>query len=150
MRFVTTLILILAFATFGADDPFTGVWQLNPKKSKLPSAVPRNQIVRIQADMQNVRIFEQGIDAKGEPFKLTISAGFDGKHYGVLGQSFVDTVWFRHLDNHTIIGEARQSGKEIVAGTAVVSKNGNTLTVSFSFTGTKGNEIKAKAVFDKL
>ena len=121
---------------------------MNLQKSKLPLPVPRNEALRIEADTKNLRLVEEGINAKGEPFKLTISAGFDGKHYGVLASPSVDTVWSRRLDNYTIIGNALKSGTEVKAGTALVSKNGKTLTVTLTGT-TKGKEIKARAVFDK-
>jgi hypothetical protein len=149
MRFLKTMIVVVALAAFGADDPFTGLWKLNLEKSKLPLPVPRNETVRIEADTENIRIVQEGVNDKGEPFKLTVSGGFDGKYYGVLDSPSVDTVWFRRLDSHTIFAKAMKSGTEIEAGTAVVAKNGKTVKISISITETNGKEIRAIAVLDK-
>ena len=151
MRCFKMVLLVgpLAVTALTAADPFSGHWKLNVEKSRLPPPVPRSQLVYIEADTLNIRIVEEGIDDKGDLFKLTISGGFDGKHYGVLNSPSLDTVWFRRLDDHTILGEATQSGKEIGTGTAVVSKNRKTLTVSFSLNDARGKEIRAKAVLDK-
>ena len=100
------LVCPLALTALTAADPFSGHWKLNPDKSRLPPPVARGLIVHIEADTKNIRIVEEGIDDKGDLFKLTLSGGFDGKHYGVLNSPSLDTVWFRRLDDHTILGEA--------------------------------------------
>ena len=141
--------MALALAASDAEDPFTGLWKLNFQKSKIPPPVPRSETLRIAADTKTISITLERITDKGEPVKVTVNGGFDAKYYGVLASPFVYTVWFRRLDSHPIIAKALKSGTEIETGTAVVSKNGKTLTVKFSIAQSEGQEIKARAVYDK-
>ena len=149
MRFAKIIILALALAAFGDDDPFTGVLKLNPAKSKLPPTVPKSGTLRIEGDKDNIHLSVEGTTDKGEPFKLSVSCGFDAKYYGVLDSPYVDTVWFRRLNDHSIISRFLKSGAEIESGAAVVSNNGKTLRIDFSVTEARGKATKATAVLDK-
>ena len=149
MRFATSIIFLMAFAASGADDPFTGIWKLNLQKSKISSPVPLNYTIRIEADEKNIRITQEGIGVKGESFRFKVSGGFDRKDYGVLDSPAIDTVRFDRPDSHTIFGRALKSGNEVAAGTAVLSKDGKSIKISFSMTNPGGKEIKATAVLDR-
>ena len=139
----------LALWLFVAGDPFTGFWKLNLSKSKLPPPLPQSQTTRIEANAGGIDIVEEIVSDKGERTTVTVSAKFDGKDYPVNGSPVADSVVYQRIDSHTIRGVARKAGKVVVHETVVVSKDGKTLTGTYSGTDAAGKEIAGIAVFEK-
>ena len=68
MRFLRFELFLVA-ATLSADEnPFLGVWKLNPAKSKSsPMPVPQSMTVKFDADAEKVRRTVTGVDGQGRP-----------------------------------------------------------------------------------
>jgi hypothetical protein len=138
---------VLALPTFGANDPFAGMWKLNVAKSKLQPPAPQSDTVRIEVDGKDLKIEQEGIDDKGAPFKLTVLGGFDDSVYGIAGSTHADSVTFRRPNSRRIQAEARKSGSAIAWLDAEVS--GNNLRVNVSVLDADGKEIKSLAILER-
>jgi hypothetical protein len=149
MRSAGVFLLACAFSlpSFGAGDPFSGTWKLNVAKSKLQPSAPQSVTIRIEADANNVRIDQEGVDDKGVPFKLAVQGGFDDSLYSFTGSVYADAVSFRRPNSRHILAEARKSGTVVVWFDAEVS--GNNLRVTVTTMDAEGKEVKSLAVFQK-
>ena len=149
MRRTVLAFLALPLCLAAAADPFTGTWQLNLSKSKLPSPLPRRQVVHIRADRNGIQVREEIVNEDGRPMTVTVKAKFDGKDYPVSGSPFADTVAYQRIDSHTLKGVVKKTGKIVTTETATVSPDGSTLTGAYTGTDAAGRQVDAVAVFEK-
>lgn len=141
--------LAVSLYLFIAGDPFSGTWKLNLSKSKLPPPLPQSQTVRVEADSKNIRILEEIVSDKGERTRISVDAKFDGKDYRLTGSPVADTVAYQRVDRYTIKGIGKKAGTVVMKETVVVSKDGKTLTGTYSGTDPTGKQITGIAVFEK-
>jgi len=141
------LVCTLVLPALGANDPFFGTWKLNVAKSKLQPPAPGSDTVRIEIDGNDLRIEQEGVDEKGEPFKLTLQGGFDDSRYGIAGFRYADAISFRRPAGRRILAEARKSGVIVAWLEAEVS--GNTLKVNLSVLDAEGKEVKSLAILQR-
>ena len=149
LQAVSALLLacVLVLPALGASDPFSGTWKLNVTKSKLLPPVPGSDTVRVEIDGNDLRIEQEGVDEKGEPFKLTLQGGFDDSRYGITGFRYADAISFRRPAGRRILAEARKSGVVVAWLEAEVS--GNTLKVNLSVLDAEGKEVKSLAILQR-
>jgi hypothetical protein len=149
VRVLCTFLLACALTLplLGASDPFSGTWKLNVAKSKLRSPAPGSDTVRIEIDGNDLRIEQEGVDDKGEPFKLMLQGGFDDSRYGIAGSQYADAISFRRPTVRRILAEARKSGVVVAWLEAEVS--GNTLKVNLTLIDAEGNEVKSLAILQR-
>ena len=148
MRLLLNLCVI-SLGLVAAQDPFSGVWKLNLSKSTLPQPAPQSQTVSMNVDRQSIRIYEELVSETGERLTVTVDARFDGKDYPVIGTPRADTVAYQRVNSRTIKGVARKSGKVVSTETAVISKDGGTMRVTYSSTDERGKRAGGVGVFDK-
>lgn len=141
------LACMLVLPTFAAGDPFSGTWKLNVAKSKLQSPAPESDTVRIEIEGNDLTIQQEGVDDKGEPFKLTVQGGFDDSRYGITGSRYADAISFRRPGGRHIVAEVRKAGVAVAWFDAEVS--GNTMKVNFSVLDPEGKEVKSLAVLQR-
>jgi len=103
--------------------------------------------VRVEIDGNDLRIEQEGVDEKGEPFKLTLQGGFDDSRYGITGFRYADAISFRRPAGRRILAEARKSGVVVAWLEAEVS--GNTLKVNLSVLDAEGKEVKSLAILQR-
>jgi hypothetical protein len=149
--FVPALLatVIAAVVLASGPDPFTGTWQLNLAKSKLPPPVPRSVISYIECDGRSVSVREEIVDANGQRQTAIVKAAFDGKDYPVVGSPAADTVSYRRIDSHTLKGTSKKGGKVLLDETAVVSPDGRTMTATYSWADAEGKQVTATAVLER-
>lgn len=143
-------LFVVSACLCASADPFSGTWQLNLSKSKLPPPLPKSQTVRLEAATGGLRVHEEIVSDKGERTTITADAKFDGKDYPIKGSPFADTVAYQRLDSHTIKGTGKKAGAVVVQETAVVSTDGKTLTTTYSGKDAAGRPAAYVAVFDKI
>lgn len=146
---ITVALCAVSLCLFAAGDPFSGTWKLNPAKSKLPPPVPRSLVSHIEADATGVRVHEQIVNDKGQRETVTVDARFDGKDYPVKGSPLADAVAYQRVDSHTLKGTSKKAGKVLVHETVVVSKDGKTMTATYSGKDANGKAVVGTAVFEK-
>ena len=142
------VILTLSLAVFAAENPFSGTWKLNLAKSKLPPPALQNDIAKVDADDNGLKLSEDITDDKGQPLKISVEAKFDGKDYPVTGDPSSDSISYRRVGTNTLTSTSKKGGKITSKATIVVSKDGKVTTVHFTdYSQTK--PFKGLGVYDK-
>jgi hypothetical protein len=150
-------LLGLAFAAspqvaLAQSDPLDGIWQLNLAKSKLtggPLAGFKSITHYFHGEGQNRRDTLVGIDAQGNPWSAVFSNIYDGQPHPTTGNPAYDASTYTRVNAYTISYSRTKAGKVVVTGTAVVSQDGKTLTVTEKGTDANGREYNFVLVYDK-
>lgn len=128
---------------------FNGVWKLNLAKSDIPP-ITKSQILKIDTDGLNVTMREELINDKDEVLIISLSGTFDGRDNNVEGTPFADTVAYRLLNPNTIEGIAKKDGRICVKEEAVLSKDGNTVNVTYLSYDQNGNTVRSFGSFERV
>ena len=124
---MAALIVAVGAATVGAqNDPFIGVWKVNPEKSVYEAGRAPRSFVRTYEDRGGgtILLTVESISAAGAASRLFLVYKRDGKPYpeSTTGARAVRMVAVRAVDNFT---------EEVAAaGTTPAGDGGNTLNVS--------------------
>jgi hypothetical protein len=92
---ITLLVGVLAIvaATAIADGQHSGVWKLNPAKSKYsPGPGPKELTETIVLSTKRYKVDANGTAADGKPMHIEFDAKFDGKDYPMIGVPWADTL----------------------------------------------------------
>ncbi len=143
------VLFAAASACLAADDASMGTWKLNEAKSKFSPGAPKNTTVVYEAAGDSVKVTVDGVGADGKPSHNEWTGKFDGKDYPVTGDSSVDTRSYKRVDAHTLKLSNKKGDKVTMSGTATVSADGKTRTVTISGTDASGKKVSATAVYDK-
>ncbi len=94
MRSLRLLLVILSFSAsvLAADSPFSGTWKFNPSKGHPTPPIPKSVVAHVEADAENFKFSQEGVDDKDQPFKSSYEAKFDGKEYTITGDPYSDSV----------------------------------------------------------
>jgi len=143
------VLFAAASACLAADDASMGTWKLNEAKSKFSPGAPKNTTVVYEAAGDSVKVTVDGVGADGKPSHNEWTGKFDGKDYPVTGDSSADTRSYKRVDAHTLKLTNKKGDKVTMSGTAAVSADGKTRTVTTSGTDASGKKVSATAVYDK-
>ena len=143
------VLFAAASACLAADDASMGTWKLNEAKSKFSPGAPKNTTVVYEAAGDSVKVTVDGVGADGKPSHNEWTGKFDGKDYPVTGDSSADTRSYKRVDAHTLKLTNKKGDKVTMSGTATVSADGKTRTVTISGTDASGKKVSATAVYDK-
>jgi hypothetical protein len=143
------VLFAAASACLAADDASMGTWKLNEAKSKFSPGAPKNTTVVYEAAGDSVKVTVDGVGADGKPSHNEWTGKFDGKDYPVTGDSSADTRSYKRVDAHTLKLSNKKGDKVTMSGTATVSADGKTRTVTISGTDASGKKVSATAVYDK-
>jgi hypothetical protein len=145
-----TLALCFAAGTVCLAGPFTGVWILNPAKSKFaPDATKNTVVVYKDAKGGMVKISVDSVDAKGQKGHSEWAGKFDGKDYAVTGDPTSDMRAYTKVDDRTMNFTSKKAGKVVVNGRVAVAADGKSRTVTTSGKDAKGKKVKSTAFYDK-
>jgi len=77
----------LTLPAFGQGvDPLIGTWKLNLEKSTFTGRVPpKSRTATWAVDGENLAVTIEGVEAKGQPLKLTVKLINDGRPHPVIG-----------------------------------------------------------------
>jgi len=142
--------VVVSAALWGAD-PFLGTWKLNLEKSKFGAApVPKAGTRTCVAQRGGmIKCTQDGVNAKGESTHMEYTVKYDGKDYPVTGSPTVDTVAAKRIDSRTQEWTGKKAGQVVGTVRIVVSKDGKTLTGTWSGKDPAGNPITYTTVSDK-
>jgi len=148
----TALLLaavILNVAALAADTQ-SGTWKMNSAKSKYsPGPAPKNNTVKIDSDVDNIKLSSDGIDAAGNPTHVEYTAKYDGKDYPITGVPNADTVALERLDASTIRSTIKKGDQVVMTVTSAISKDGATRTSTFKGKNAEGQDVNNVVVYDK-
>ena len=118
-RVIMVLVAILCVPAFSLtaaadDDPFMGNWKLNTKKSAGPAERREmKSYTRKHEPIPNgMKVSREEVDADGVVSHPYWTAKFDGKDHPLIGEpgGFVDSLYLKRLDKHTIVGGSKKNG----------------------------------------
>ena len=147
--FVVTLALAVAVPNVFAQatDPHFGTWKPKPNPATPAGQSRTRRYEPFEGD--GVRLTIEMVDANGKRTTGGYAAHFDGKPYRDLGTNPWDSVVIRKADPYTYSVSLLAKGKVFSTNTAVVSKDGKTLTVTSTRTDENGKTSTTVDVWDK-
>jgi hypothetical protein len=119
----------LMLPTFGQGvDPLIGSWKLNLEKSTFTGiAPPKSRTATWALEGQNLAVSVEGVEAKGQAFKIILRHIYDGQPHPVTGSPDYDSNTFHRIGN-SISGIWFKNGK-VVELTQAQLVPGKTYTV---------------------
>ena len=132
-----------------STDPHFGTWKRNNAKSKRDPAAPIATRKYEPFEGDGVRMTVENVGADGKPRTGGYAAHFDGKPYRDLGTNPWYSVVIRTADPYTYNVSLLAKGKVWGTSTAIVSKDGKTLTVTSTRTDESGKTTTDVDVWDK-
>jgi hypothetical protein len=143
--------LTLAACGSGGDaDPFVGTWNLNAAKSTfVPAPGPKNQVLKISGPEQARTISVDVTPSAGNTYRWEVSGAVNAELPVKGDNPNADTYRFRRLNATTTEAYYRKGGKPTLTQTAVVSADGQVLTVTGKGTNFAGLTVNTVAVYDK-
>ena len=149
--FAVALLLIAVPMTAAAADPFVGSYKLNTAKSATTGGqIPPEMTLTISENGSNLLISTSAKAADGSPIPsdvLTVpKAG--GTVPAPQGSSY-DSTRVSRKDANTIDVVAMQNGKERTRVKFALSKDGKTLTRSFTSTNAQGRPVNGTSVLER-
>jgi hypothetical protein len=151
-------VLILAVAlvavpySASAADPFVGTYKLNPAKSATTGGqTPPELTLMISEDGSNLRIATSGKTAAGAAITADVlvlpKAG--GTIKAAAGEANYDSTVVSRKDANTIEMLASLKGKERTRVKLSLSRDGKTLTRSFTSTNAQGRPVTGTSVLER-
>jgi hypothetical protein len=150
------LALALAVMTVpqlaSAADPFVGTYKLNSAKSATSGGqLPAELRLTISEDGGNLLIATSGKTAAGSPISADVlvvpKAG--GTVKAPAGERNYDATVVSRSNANTIDVVARQNGKETARVKLALSRDGKTLTRSFTSTNAQGRPLTGTSVLER-
>ena len=124
-----TTVLVAAVSVFAAtavaDGQHSGVWKLNPAKSKYsPGPGPKELTETIVLSTKRYKVDANGTAADGKPMHIEFDAQFDGKDYPMIGVPWADTLSVKWVDAGALQIIQKKGGQVTMIITCAVSTNG--------------------------
>jgi hypothetical protein len=131
-------------------DPWIGMWDLNPAKSRIrPANLPRSNTRIFIAAPDGEKATYHGVDAQGRAYHTASIYKLDGTEARITGQDLEETLSFIRVDSHTLAFVGKEKGKIVRTGTRAVSKDGNVLTVTVKGSDASGKPTEDVWVLDR-
>jgi len=154
-RSAVAAVLVLLFASTAYAQPGKptniGAWTLNVAKSRYgPGAKPKSSTLTYELVDGAVRVTSDTVAADGSVSHATYTTRYDGADCPVTGTNTGPEVTaVTRVDAYTTRRVNKFRGKVTTTQTAVVSRNGKTLTVVSKGTSATGLIVDSIAVYDR-
>jgi hypothetical protein len=131
--------------------PWFGAWQLNSAKSSARTAPsPYKRVTtRIEPASDGLRVTYDMVGTRGGVTHMEWTGRFDSRDYPVQGVDYVLTNAYRRIDDRSYEILVKVDGRLAATAVAVVSPDGNTLTVSTAERSASGSSVNTTAVYDR-
>jgi len=131
--------------------PWFGAWQLNAAKSSARTAPsPYKRVTtRIEPASDGLRVTYDMVGTRGGVTHMEWTGRFDSRDYPVQGVDYVLTNAYRRIDDRRYEILVKVDGRLAATAVAVVSPDGNTLTVSTAERSASGSSVTTTAVYDR-
>ena len=128
-----------------------GAWKLNVAKSTYtPGSMPRSSTIRYEVVGARVRVSVDTVTADGTVAHSVYTTAYDGKECPITGtNTSADVTVVTRVDAYTTRRINKSGGKTTITQTAVVSKDGRTLTVTSKGKSATGLVVDSTAVYDR-
>lgn len=134
-----------------ADKPWYGVWELDipPPASRFEPAPYRKVTTRIEPWEDGLKVTYDLVRTRGGITHMEWEGRFDGKDYPMQGVDNGLTNAYRLLSDRSYGIVIKVDTKPVATATAIVSSDGNTLTVITEERDPRGQLRKTTAVYRK-
>ena len=146
------LVLMVFPCVATAADPFVGTYKLNPTKSASSGGqVPPELTLTISEDGGNLLIETSGKTAAGAPISadVLVLPKTGGTVKAPEGERNYDSTKVSRRDPNTIDVSASLNGKERTHVKLALSRDGKTLTRSFTSTNAQGRKVTGTSVLER-
>jgi hypothetical protein len=149
---VATAVVVGTLMAQTKPPSFVGTWKLNLAKSKYEGTqAPKSLTRTVTAEGSGLMYSFEGEAADGSKISYSFTSKLDGSDSVVSGVGMpagADTVALQKTSVHKIPGVLKKGGAKIGTATAVISSNGQTVTV-YSKVKVDGKEVKTEQVYEK-
>src|SRR5581483_5308538 len=137
-------------ATPQLEDPFVGIWKMNPAKSELdPNHRAAAATMHWQKEAGGYRMSVEGMNARGQVIREAPQRFIpDGNEHSVAGAQGVISIVTRPEPNVLHI-ESKKDGHIVGQASYVVSRDGRSLTATVSGVDAKQRVFQTRMVFDR-
>lgn len=140
----------LVATALAQTDAHLGKWTLNANKSVFsPGPPPRSQVRIYTLDGDKLKATIETLQPLGIKTVVLYTAGFDGKDYPITGNSEINTIALKRIDQWTFDATLKRSGKVITTTRNNVSQDGRIMTVTAQGTTPRGQPTKSVAIFNR-
>jgi hypothetical protein len=145
------LAMTLLSATVAlADDLWNGTWVLDPSACTYNPGKVRKSDTRIYTVTGNkIHLSGDVESADGKKLHIDFDAAYDGKDYSVNGNPKVQTIAIERIDEYRSKATTKRDGKITAVGNRVISKDGDTMTITSSGTDEDGVPYSDVLVFHR-
>lgn len=146
---VSSALLLSASMALAADG-WIGTWKLDIAKSKYGSGpAPKSQTLKFEATATGTKLVSDAVDAEGKAIHTEFVSKFDGQDVAWSGNPNADTASPKRIDNSSYENVWKKGGKVTITSEAVVSKDGKTLTLTYTGTDANGQAVNRTYVYDR-
>ena len=155
-----TIITLSALATFGlatlslgqsadaADPTSAGTWELNIAKSTSTDPMPKSITRTYEVTATSEKLTGTIVTAEGKTIPISFTATFDGKDSPFQSPG-IDAVALTRVDAWTNSFVTKLAGKQVSAGSRVLSKDGKVLTFTQKGINAAGKPSESTMVYDR-
>lgn len=142
---------VAALGAQSAPKRYFGTWRLNPARSTQraePSPYKR-VTTRIGPWEDGLKVTYDMVGVRGGVTHLEWTGRFDGRDYPMHGVDYVLTNAYRPIDDRSYEIVIKVDGQRAATAVAVVSPDGQTLTVTTTERDATGQTVQTTAVYDR-
>ena len=144
-------LLFISASVWAAQDPLIGTWKLNLSKSTYsPGPPPKSSLNTYGPHGQDRFTYDAvQVDAQGTSLHVTFVADYDGKDYPITGDPTRDAIFAERIDAYTTRTTNKKNGKITTASLRVISKDGQTMTLTTTGTNAQGQPVNNVTVYER-
>jgi hypothetical protein len=152
-RFIAAAALLIAVSDYSRtivaqQAAWFGTWQQIPPERKWFDPWPYQQVtLRIEPSADGMRVVYDMVRRRGGIQHMEWSGRFDGKDYAVQGVDYVLTNAYRRLSDRSYEIVVRVDGSQAATATALISADGQTMTVNTVERDERGQTRKTSAAY---
>jgi len=156
--FAAFVLVALSASASVAADMYAGTWKVNIAKSTFsPGPTPKGPAtLRIDAVDNGVKLTNDGVNAQGQKTHVEFTVKFDGKDYrftslvdGKPAPGAADMISAKRIDDYTFETTTKLTGKPLTTARTVASKDGKTVTTTFTGVNAQGQKVNNVVVAEK-
>jgi hypothetical protein len=126
------------------------IWNLNVDKSTFsPGPGPVRLTLKVERSGGEEKVTADGVSASGQPTHSEYRAMYDGREYPITGSSTAEAVSVRRVDALTTERVDKREGKVVEVRARKLSRDGKTLTVTFTGSYANNRPVRNEMVFER-
>lgn len=140
----------MIYSDASQEDPFIGLWQLNPQGSQYEfGQPPQRGRYHIQAEGDGYLITIEWTTAEGQSHRLSYHGIPDGQEYPSDNPAVADTVSMTRIDPRTLDSTSKKAGHIVGYARRSLSEDGQTMIITQSGTTPEGQEFSNLSIYEK-